>query len=118
MGGGFDGSNRNTDLHHVYEPKSDGWEKRAALPTPRNGHATAVLREKIFVIGGESAGKVHGQNEAYDGKTDRWESYAALPTPRHGAGAVAIGNAIYFAGGAPLAGTTFLTSANEAFTLG
>ena len=112
------GSNRNTDLHHAYDAKTDTWEKRAPLPTPRNGHATAVLREKIFVLGGESAGKVHGQNEAYDAKNDRWESYAALLTPRHGAGAVTIGNAIYFAGGAPVTGTTFLTSVNEAFTAG
>ena len=88
------------------------------LNTQAVGPATAVLREKIFVLGGESAGKVHGQNEAYDAKNDRWESYAALLTPRHGAGAVTIGNAIYFAGGAPVTGTTFLTSVNEAFTAG
>ena len=117
IGGGFDGSNRNTGLHHAYDPKTDAWELRAPLPTARNGHATAVLREKMFVIGGESSGKVHGQIEGYDAKADRWESYAPLPTPRHGAGAVTIGNAVYFAGGAPVAGTSFLTSVNEAFTL-
>ena len=50
-------------------------------------------------------------------KTDRGESYAPLPTPRHGAGAATIGDAIYFAGGAPVTGTAFLTSVNEAFAL-
>ena len=85
-------------------------EKHAALPQRGCLWQTIQQRESVACrIGG---GRRH------DGKTDRWESYAALPTPRHGAGAVAIGNAIYCAGGAPLAGTTFLTSANEAFTLG
>ncbi|NBR27455.1 MAG: galactose oxidase, partial [Betaproteobacteria bacterium] len=37
---------------------------------------------------------------------------------RRAAGAVSIGNTIYFAGGAPVAGTTFLTSVNEAFSPG
>ena len=117
IGGGLDGSSRSSDLHHVYDLQTDAWETRAPLPTPRGGHAAAVLRERIFIMGGESTGKLHGQNEGYDVKTDRWESYAPLPTPRHGAGAATIGDAIYFAGGAPVTGTAFLTSVNEAFAL-
>jgi hypothetical protein len=116
IGGRFDGSGRNSDLHHVYDAKADAWETRAPLPTPRSGHAAAVSRERIFVLGGETPGRVHGQNEGYDAKTDRWQSYAPVPTPRHGAGAVTIGETIYFAGGAPVAGTTFLTSIHEAFS--
>jgi hypothetical protein len=81
--------------------------------------AGAVLyRDKIFVMGGEGANRVFGQNEAYDLKTDKWMSYAPMTTPRHELGAVAIGDYIHLAGGGPIMDGDVQSAVHEAFTLG
>ena len=82
----------------------DGWSERAKMPTARGGVATGVVKNKIYIFGGEGnpangSRGVFPQNEVYDPRRDRWQRLAPMPIPRHGTGAVAIGNTIYIPGG-------------------
>jgi hypothetical protein len=69
------------------------------------------------VMGGESTGRVHGQNEAYDPASDSWQAFAPMATPRHGLGAVALDDGIYVAGGGPIVGGSIQSALNERFVL-
>jgi hypothetical protein len=107
----------NTGMHVVYDPKSDAWEERAPMPTPRSGHGGVLYRGKLFIMGGEGTRRVFGQNEAYDAQADSWQSFAVMPTPRHGMGAAVVGDAIHVAGGGPMNGGSFQSAVHEQFTL-
>uniref|UniRef100_A0A3Q1JPL6 BACK domain-containing protein n=1 Tax=Anabas testudineus TaxID=64144 RepID=A0A3Q1JPL6_ANATE len=64
----------------VYDPVSDSWTDLASLPVPHVGAASAVLEEKIYVLGGycqedySESGLVH----RYEPSTKRWENMGKL----------------------------------------
>ena len=71
------------------------WGFKAPMSTPRVDLGVAVVKGKIYAIGGESA-----TNEMYDPATDTWnESKASMPTPRKGFGIAAYQDKIYAIGG-------------------
>lgn len=107
IGGRVDSFHTNSNLHHVYDPKTDKWSMRNPLPTARSGHGAGVLDGKIFIMGGEGTNRVFGQNEAYDLQKDTWEQYAPMITPRHGLGATTLGSWIHVAGGGAVMGAVF-----------
>ncbi len=89
-----------------YDPKTDSWHTRAALPTPRNHPAAATVNNRIYVIGGRigSAFALRGSNtdivEAYDPGSDSWGvPLERMPTPRSAAGWGIWKNLIVIAGG-------------------
>ncbi len=89
-----------------YDPKTDTWRSRAALPTPRNHHAAAAVNGKIYVIGGRigAAFITSASNtdivEAYDPATDTWSKpLERMPTPRSASGYAVWHNKIFVAGG-------------------
>ncbi|HEX9659174.1 MAG TPA: kelch repeat-containing protein, partial [Rhodothermales bacterium] len=96
-----------------YNPATNEWTSRAPMPTARSGLASASLRGRIFVFGGEIPG-VYAQNEMYDPLTDTWETMAPMPVGRHGLGAAAVGDTIFVIGGAPVQGYG-LTDVNQGF---
>ena len=79
--------------------------------------ARCSIAAKIFIMGGEGASRVFGQNEAYDPARDSWEQYAPMLTPRHGLGAAVVGDAIYVAGGGVVMGGGIQSAVNESFAL-
>lgn len=89
-----------------YDPKTDTWRNRAALPTPRNHHAAAAVNGKIYVIGGRigAAFITSASNtdivEAYDPATDSWSRpLERMPTARSAVGFGVWKNRIFVAGG-------------------
>src|SRR5258706_15019667 len=51
-----------------YDPATNTWRQRAAMPTPRN-HATAgVVNGKVYVIGGRRGGGVVSAGGRKDGE--------------------------------------------------
>jgi hypothetical protein len=76
-----------------------------------------LLAGRIFVVGGETTGKVFPENEAYNPATDRWTVMTPMRTPRHGAGAAVLGDSIYIAGGGLTFGGSQPSTINEAFIL-
>ena len=87
-----------------------GWELRTQLSTKRIVFATAVVDNKIYLIGGTlfenvKRGKaVRGPYgistvEVYDPQTNTWQRVADMPTPRHGAKAAVVNGTIFVFGG-------------------
>jgi len=97
----------------MYDPTTNTWTTRAALPTGRSGIAAGVVGERLYVFGGEIP-RLFGEVEVYDPATDRWQSLAPMPEPRHGIFAGVIGNTIYLPGGGTRQGLG-ATNVNSAF---
>lgn len=113
----YEGIKRNNT--YVYDPASDTWSEKKQMPTARAGATTAVVNNKIYVIGGyfDHNGKVERTNkvEIYDPQADSWTS-TAMPTPRSWASAVAIGDKIFVFGGGNNSGALSLTECYDTTT--
>uniref|UniRef100_A0A096LRQ1 Si:ch211-63p21.8 n=1 Tax=Poecilia formosa TaxID=48698 RepID=A0A096LRQ1_POEFO len=65
----------------VYDPVTDSWADFSSLPVPHVGSASAVLEEKLYVLGGycqddySESGLVH----RFDPGLQRWETMGKLP---------------------------------------
>jgi len=90
-----------------YDPATNTWRQRSAMPTPRN-HATAgVVNGKIYVIGGRVGGAfiTAGSSnidivEEYDPATDAWSNVRArMPSARSAMASGVHGGRIYVTGG-------------------
>jgi len=106
---------RSIAVNEEYDPKTDRWRSRTALPTVRSGIAAAVLDGKVFVFGGEYNRATRRDVESYDPVADKWQTWAPMPTARHGFGVAVFGRSIYVIAGGPQPGTS-LSSVNEMFT--
>ncbi len=98
-----------TSLNEVYDPLKDEWSTKSAIPSPVEGYASAVLGNRIYIIGGSKVQVGTGSaftnsNQVYDPATDQWSQAASLPVASsYAAAAVTQGNmakeAIYYIGG-------------------
>jgi hypothetical protein len=93
-----------TGVNENYDPASNQWTGKAAMPTARASFACAAVDGKIYCIGGTIGLKdgqvmVSGVNEVYNPATDKWETKTAMPTSRVGASASVIDGKIYVVGG-------------------
>ena len=86
----------------------NNWERITQLPTERERFATAVVDNKIYLIGGtlsENRKKVppgpYGLStvEVYDTQTNTWQRGVNMPTLRHAAKAAVVNGIIYVFGG-------------------
>ena len=86
------------------------WKVITHLPTERRGFATAVVDNKVYLIGGSLVEDVHPLKivpgpfgistvEVYDPQTNRWRRRADMPTPRMGVKAAVVNGVIYVFGG-------------------
>jgi hypothetical protein len=59
--------------NEVYNPRTDTWESRTAMPTPRHGIGAAVVGENIYIPGGATLQGfgVTGVNEVYTVPRDK-----------------------------------------------
>jgi hypothetical protein len=118
LGGRFGASSDRTNLHEVYDPKTNAWTPGPPLPTPRSGLAYTTYRGLFLVLGGEMPGQgTNAENEAYDAKTGSWLKLAPMPAGRHAAGAARDGNRVYVAAGSLTPGGAGATNQLIVFTL-
>jgi N-acetylneuraminic acid mutarotase len=110
--GGFEGPYpkwvMKSDLF-VYDIGSDTWTKGQSLPEARGEHVSAVVDNRIHVIGGrvrQGAGDDHfdsyfdsDTHRVYDSSAHKWSAAASAPTARNSAAAVVIDGLIYVVGG-------------------
>ncbi len=92
----------------VYDPATDSWDTtRSSMPTPRGHMASAVVNDKIYIIGG-TAGGADEENywqgldciESYDLNTDSWDTtLTPMPTARFECQAAVVDDKIYVFGG-------------------
>jgi len=87
----------------VYDPKTDSWSTGASLPERRSTGSSALVKGKIYLIGGNANVWWEVTPTAaiaiYDPKNDKWSTGAAMPTPRAGLGVAAVAGLIYAVGG-------------------
>ena len=90
-----------------YDPATDIWTEKTAMPTARWGLTTAEVNGKIYAIGG---GDVYPPKELltvveeYDPATDTWTTKSPMPVGRigHASSSAAIDGKIYLVGGGGL----------------
>jgi len=72
----------------VYDPANDSWTKKTSMPTPVYKYVSAVIDNKIYLIGGRSYGTIHNLTQIYDIETDTWIQGKTIPTAVYYAGAL------------------------------
>ncbi len=83
-----------------YNPATDTWVFKAAMPTPRANFGVAVYQNKIYCFGGYIGnGKCTNITEVYDPATDTWEMKSPMPTARLDLQAHTVNGKIYLIGG-------------------
>jgi N-acetylneuraminic acid mutarotase len=98
---------RSIDTVEEYDPATDSWRPRTAMPTPRNHAVAGVVNGKVYVIGGRTgtAFITAGSSnidvvEEYDPAKDQWgPPRAKMPTARSAMAAGVIEGRIYVCGG-------------------
>lgn len=106
MKAGGQGTMNANDVEE-YDPKTNSWEKRAPMPTPRHGCAAVAVDGRILVIGGMGDEHAPGASsrgalstvEEYDPATNRWHTLARMPTPRGFLCCAVVGGKVYAIGG-------------------
>ena len=93
-------------LVEVYEPQTNTWQRRAEMPTPREGAQAAVVNGIIYVFGGSSGkdNKVVNQKyldvvEAYNPQTDTWIQKNPMPVSRISFDLGVMAGKVYLIGG-------------------
>jgi N-acetylneuraminic acid mutarotase len=101
FGGGGTPADIWEDLNNVevYDPATNTWETKQGLPTIRFKPATAVIDDKIYVIGGFSDGVISSRVDVYNPETDTWEDGTDLPRRILFSGVVSVNNEIFVTGG-------------------
>jgi N-acetylneuraminic acid mutarotase len=76
--------------NNVYDPASDSWSQAAPIPTPVSDYASAVLNNKIYIIGGYDACEYGGITSAsytcvnlvqiFDPSTNQWTQGTSMPS--------------------------------------
>lgn len=80
---------------------ADGWQNGVPLTTPRQGAASVVLGNYIYVMGGKTLNNnILNTVERFNLSTSTWETtVASFNTPRTGAAAIVFNNKIFLTGG-------------------
>jgi N-acetylneuraminic acid mutarotase len=100
-----------TAVLDVYDPATNTWTTKKAMPTARYGAAAAVLGGRLYVAGGRSNYTALGKLEAYNPATNTWAQKPSMPTPRYDLAVAKVDGALYALGG--YGNTTLRT--NEAY---
>src|SRR5947199_9852261 len=104
----------------AYDPLTDTWTSKAAMPTPRVAAAGGVVNDIIYVAGGlgvsTSSGSFLSTVEAYEPIANAWTTMAPMPTARAYFSVGVVSGRLYAVGGVNPAFNPPVIGANEAFT--
>ncbi len=115
--GGQDQNKVAIDSVEEFDPDANGgfgsWTlKKSRMPHPRINSGFAILRDKVYVIGGQARGEgIISTVDVYDPATDTWETSVSMPTARRGLGAAVVGNTIF-----AISGEAKVATVGEQFT--
>lgn len=106
----------------AYDPATNTWKEKSSMPTAREHLTSAVVDNKLYVIGGRTSGMATNvdSNEVYDPITDKWTVLESMPSQRGGLASAAVNGSIYVFGGEVPARTfdnneKYDTVSNESF---
>jgi N-acetylneuraminic acid mutarotase len=101
--GGLDDQANSLDLVSAYEPRSDSWEVRHAMPMGLDHLSAATVGDRIYITGGydraNATRAISRQTLEYDPGSDSWSRRADMPFPRGAHGTAVVGGRIYVVGG-------------------
>ena len=115
--GGQDQNKVAIDSVEEFDPDANGgfgsWTlKKSTMPHPRINAGFAILRGKVYVIGGQARGDgIISTVDVYDPATDTWETSVSMPTARRGLGAAVVGTTIF-----AISGEAKVATVSEQFT--
>jgi N-acetylneuraminic acid mutarotase len=69
------------------------------MPTPRSLAAAAVIKDRIYVVGGYDEGREFATCESYRPASDAWQSCAPMLLPRGSPGLAQVGANLFAVGG-------------------
>ena len=73
-----------TSLTEIYDPATNSWSTGSSLPNPVYGYASAVVDNKIHIIGGSSNSgsgtSAVNSNQVFDPQSGNWSLGANLPS--------------------------------------
>ena len=86
---------------HAFDPITEVWEKLPDLPMPLGTSASAVIGDRLFVLGGFTGEEVNREIVVLENKQNGyvWEHFGQLPVDRVYARAVSVGTHLYLVGG-------------------
>jgi hypothetical protein len=102
IGGGTGGAMTAVE---AFQPATNTWSSKAAMPTPRTNMGAAVLGSLIYVYGGINSSVLKDQVEVYDTVANSWTTRANLPFPWYYHTGFALNGALYSLGGNSCPGT-------------
>ena len=86
---GVEPSYHELGMNEVYDPVTDTWETKAALPTPAFGYASVVVDDEVYVMGGARQFLASLSDlvaidpvQVYNAENDSWRNVASLPNAR------------------------------------
>ncbi len=94
---GGDAGDQSVRDTSMYDPSTNLWTELAPMPTPRNHMGAALLRGRIYVVGGRPGNLP--VNEMYDPTTDTWATKPPMPTARSGHAVGGFGRQLIAIGG-------------------
>ncbi len=73
-----------SDVNYVYDPTTDSWSTMASIPTPVEGYASAVLENKLYIIGGGTGTSTPNNAtnlvQIFDPETNQWTNGTPILT--------------------------------------
>ena len=104
--GGQDSRHTTINTVEVYDPLTDTWTTTPSLiPFPRLNSTSAVIDDKVYVVGGEAGGLLSSL-QIYDPTRDcdlcgkeAWTTGVSMPTARTFLGAAEVNGVLYALGG-------------------
>lgn len=90
----------DSDMHLRLADEGAAWEAAAPLPVARNSAASAVIGDRLHVVGGRTVERVNlAHHHVYDPTEDRWRTAAPMPQAQAGLAAASVGGRLYAFGG-------------------
>jgi N-acetylneuraminic acid mutarotase len=99
----------NAMVHNIGFGVNEDWNIKEDMLTARESPTSAVVNDKIYVIGGWDSHNELNTVEEYDSATNAWITKANLPTPRYAPTSSVIDGKIYVIGGRDYSGTSYST---------
>lgn len=101
----------------VYDPIKNTWSEAKSMKSARTSAQSAVVYNKIYVIGGAARDKATTSIDVYDPTADKWTAKYSMQKPRSGHSVNSVGNKIYIIGGAVEPSVSGITGIVEELTL-
>lgn len=69
----------SSTLNEAYDPATNSWTSKRPLPNGASSYASAVVGNRIYIMGGVSNTAVGTLNQVYNSETDTWSEGGLLP---------------------------------------